>query len=252
MRAKKHLLFAISLIGICSLCFVGPIPQDSCYHNFSDNKMLFSITNFWNVISNIPFFIIGALGMIYTIKEMKNSNKLFWNCFIFFLGISLTAIGSGYYHLNPTNKTLVWDRLPMTISFMAFFSIIIGDCITINAGKKSLFPFLSIGLLSIIYWQLTEQRGVCDLRFYALVQFLPIILTPLILFLHKSKLNIKTYYWLILLVYVIAKVFEANDNDVYRNLNFISGHTIKHIVASLAPLLFLNALKKRNSMAINS
>ena len=252
MQAKKHLLLAVSLIGICSLYFIGPIPQDTCYHNFSDNKMLFGITNFWNVISNIPFFIIGALGMIYTIKEMKTSNPLFWNCFIFFLGIFLTAMGSGYYHLNPTNKTLVWDRLPMTISFMAFFSIIIGDCITITAGKKSLLPFLSIGFLSIIYWQLTEQRGACDLRFYALVQFLPIMLMPIILLLHKSKLNIKTYYWLILLVYAIAKVFEANDNEVFRNLHLISGHTIKHIVASIAPLLFFCALKKRNSMATNS
>ncbi len=252
MQAKKYLLFALSLIGICSLCFIGPIPEDSSYHDFSDTNRLFGITNFWNVISNIPFFIIGALGMIYTIKEMKTSSPLFWNCLIFFLGIFLTAMGSSYYHLNPTNKSLVWDRLPMTISFMAFFSIIIGDCITTTAGKKLLLPFLSIGFLSIIYWQLTEQKGVCDLRFYALVQFLPIILIPLILLLHKSKLDIKTYYWLILFVYVIAKVFEANDYVVFRNLHFISGHTIKHIVASLAPLLFFSALKKRNCRAINS
>ena len=246
MQLKNYYLIIISFIGIGSLFFIGPIPQDICYHNFSDNRTLFGVTNFWDVVSNIPFIIIGFLGMLYTLNEEKKKTTfpLFLNCFAFFLGIFLTGLGSGYYHLNPTNTTLLWDRLPMTISFMAFFSIIIGDCITTNAGKKSLLPLLSIGFLSIIYWQITEQRGVCDLRFYALVQFLPITLTPLILLLHKSKLDIKTYYWLILLAYVFAKIFEATDVFIFNFLHLISGHTLKHIIACVAPILFLMALRK--------
>lgn len=249
MRLKKHVLFIISFIGIGSLFFIGPIPQDICYHNFSDNRTLFGIPNFWDVVSNIPFILIGILGMLYTLNKEKKKTTfpLFLNCFAFFLGIFLTGLGSGYYHLNPTNTTLLWDRLPMTISFMAFFSIIIGDCISFNAGIKTLFPFLIVGFISIIYWQTTEYFGCCDLRFYALVQFLPIILIPLILFLNNSQLGIKSYYWLILLAYIFAKFFEASDEFIFNSLHLISGHTLKHIIACVAPILFLMALRRSSS-----
>ncbi len=250
MQAKNYLLLTLSLVGIGILFFIGPIPQDACYHNFSDNRTLFGLTNFWNVVSNVPFIMIGVFGMLFTLK--KTNFSLFWNCFVFFLGIFLTGIGSWYYHFQPTNARLLWDRLPMTISFMAFFSIIIGDCININAGKKTLFPFLFIGVLSIVYWQITDYLGYCDLRLYVLVQYLPVILIPFILLMHKSLLEIKPYYWLMLLAYVFAKIFETSDIIIFNSTDIISGHTIKHIVSSFAPILFLNALKKSNSRIINS
>ena len=36
---------------------------------------------------------------------------------VLFLGILLTGFGSAYYHLEPNDQTLFWDRLPMAISF---------------------------------------------------------------------------------------------------------------------------------------
>ena len=216
---------------------------------FSDKRTLFGLTNFWNVVSNVPFVTIGVVGMLFTLK--KTNFSFFLNCFVFFLGIFLTGIGSGYYHLEPTNTRLLWDRLPMTISFMAFFSIIIGDCININSGRKTLFPFLFIGVLSLVYWQITDYFDCCDLRLYVLVQYLPVILIPFILLMHKSLLNIKPHYWLMLLAYVFAKFFETTDVFIFNSTQLISGHTIKHIVSSFAPMLFFNALKKSNSRIIN-
>ncbi len=44
------------------------------------------------------------------------------------------GVGSGYYHLSPSNATLVWDRIPMSIAIMALLSIVIGEYMSIRLG----------------------------------------------------------------------------------------------------------------------
>ena len=151
---------------------------------------------------------------------------------IFFIGIFFTGIGSAFYHWNPGNSSLVWDRLPMTVSFMAFFSIITGVMIDKRSGKQILWPLVPFGILSVLYWVTTG-----DLRLYVLVQFLPIVLTFLILLLYKNDL--KKYFWLMILFYALAKIFEALDYEMYFVLGIISGHSIKHLIASIVPLIFI-------------
>ena len=53
----------------------------------------------------------------------------------FFLGVTLVFFGSGYYHLEPHDQSLVWDRLPMTLAFMALFALVIGDRVGARAGR---------------------------------------------------------------------------------------------------------------------
>jgi hypothetical protein len=237
-QSKNRLLLGITIIGMSALFFIKPIAQNPSYHMFSDQRTILSIEHFWNVLSNIPFFVVGLLGMLFIIKKYNVIN-LNLNSFVFYLGIFLTAIGSMYYHQQPCSQTLAWDRLPMTISFMAFFSLIIGDYICMTTGKRMLLPLLLLGFISIIYWQMTKSKGHEDLRFYVLIQFLPIILIPIVLILFKNDNPLTKTYWHILMVYVIAKVCEANDVSIFKYIHIISGHTLKHFIASLAPLLFL-------------
>jgi hypothetical protein len=246
-RNKLYLLLAITAIGIAAVFFVKPIPQDHAYHNFADSRTLLHIPNCCNVLSNLPFLFIGLTGMVAVSRKKLQGifQELKPAYLLFFAGIFLTGFGSGYYHLNPTNNTLVWDRLPMTIAFMAFFSIIIGEFISLEIGRKLLLPLLLIGAASVLYWHFTELSGHGDLRFYALVQFLPIILIPLIILLFKAKTDTNLYTWLVVLAYLIAKILETYDVQIFELTNLISGHTLKHLVASLAPLIFLIGLYKR-------
>jgi len=71
---------------------------------------------------------------------------------LFFVGVSLVAFGSGYYHLWPDNSSLVWDRLPMTIAFMALFAIIISEFTSTKFGKFVLWPFVAFGAFSVFYY----------------------------------------------------------------------------------------------------
>lgn len=244
---KIGALIITFLALICVLFILEPIKQNPNYHLFADKRSLFSIPNFWNVISNLPFIIAGFVGTnLIILKKAKNTDyQLVTAYLVFFTSISFIGLGSSYYHVNPTNHTLFWDRLPMSISFMAFFSIIIGEFISTALGYRLLFPFIALGISSLIYWQITENNGCGDLRFYGLIQFLPMILITIILLFFKNSYSDKKYFILILIAYLIAKVFESLDYFVFNSDFLLSGHTIKHFVSAIAPLLMIKILYKR-------
>lgn len=219
------------LAGIIASVFIAlndPIAQNICYHDFSDQHRIFDIPNFWNVVSNFPFLIVGIMGL----KNIRSHTHLL-QVRIFFAGVSLVAIGSVYYHWEPNNGTLIWDRLPMTIAFMALFSLVISECIQKELGEKLLFPLLLLGISSIVYWVKFD-----DLRFYALVQFYPLMVIPVLLILLPSTVTPKKGYWLLFLGYLLAKFFETFDLEVHHSLGFISGHSLKHLAAALGIFYF--------------
>ncbi|MGH7060975.1 MAG: hypothetical protein ACREFH_11345, partial [Stellaceae bacterium] len=92
---------AASLAG---LLLLPAIPQDPAYHLFADARSLFGIPNFWNVVSNLPFIAVGAVGLA---RFRGNPAEI-----VLFSGFLLTGIGSSYYHWDPNDGTLFWDRLP--------------------------------------------------------------------------------------------------------------------------------------------
>jgi len=118
----------------------SPIAQDPNYHLFADHRTLLAIPNFWNVMSNLPFLIVGTLGFRASLQITEDPLRNAW--LVFFAGVFLTAFGSGYYHLAPDNDTLAWDRLTMTIGFMSFVAIIIGEYLSIPWGRRLLVPLL--------------------------------------------------------------------------------------------------------------
>lgn len=250
MNSKSVIFIVLVIIALVAI-FVDPIPQDLNYHLFADNFKKLGVNNFWNVMSNIPFLIVGVLGLwsLFNHKLKVGHNvKLFY--LIFFLGIIFVGLGSSWYHLNPNNQTLVWDRLPMTISFMAFFAVILAEHVNEKLGKNLLWPLIAIGLLSIFYWQYTESIGSGDLRWYGLVQFLPLILIPIILVVFPKKYTQIHLLWLFLGMYVVAKILEYFDAQTLELLQVISGHSLKHIAAALGIYFYWRYLRTREVLKL--
>jgi hypothetical protein len=250
-KSKVILIVLISFV-VTGLTFTfPPIAQDPAYHNFADTRGLFGIPNFGDVMGNLFFIIFGFMGMR-TVFESRNDTNIFtmkgeyilWE--VFFVGTFLVGFGSGYYHLEPNNHTLVWDRLPMTIAFMSIISLVIMLRISTKGGLF-LFPlFLIAGAGSVFYWDYTESLGNGDLRPYALVQFLPMLLLPLIFWLLPARYNGLKYPVYALLWYGLAKVLEYFDPDIFELTGeVVSGHTLKHIAAAIAVYMMVVYVQKR-------
>lgn len=245
-------LFAFSAIAIVLfLAFVDPISQDPAYHAFADTRSMLGVANFWNVMTNLPFLLVGIYGLLLVARSpvVVGDSNLRWPWIIFFAGIALTAFGSAYFHLVPGNSSLVWDRLPMTIGFAGLFAIVIGEFLSPRAALTLLLPFLIVGAASVYYWHLTESAGSGDLRPYAIVQFLPILLIPAILVIRRGASELTGTFWLLALFYVAAKLLEHFDDGVFGLLQVISGHSLKHFVAALSPAILILALHRRLEQA---
>ena len=240
-------IILISMSAALVVFSLEPIAQDISYHNFKDQRTFFEIPNFWNVVSNIPFLLVGITGIyhLFYSQKIKFITDLKIAYVLLFISVSVVAVGSSYYHLWPANSTLFWDRLPMTVAFMSLFSIIIGEFISIKLGKILLWPLIVFGAYSVFYWHITESDGAGDLRLYILVQFLPVLLIPLILLFFKPVFTNISGYWLLLLAYIVAKLLEHFDSQVYDALLFMSGHSIKHIIAALGLYLLLISYNNR-------
>lgn len=240
----------ISIAGIVGMLMMEPIAQDLAYHQFSDQRTILGVPNFWNVVSNLPFLIVGMMGLfsLFYSGRIKFITEIKSAYILFFAGVTLVNFGSGYYHLWPGNETLVWDRLPMTFAFMALFAVIIAEFSSLKVSKIALWPLVIFGVFSVFYWHFTEIAGHGDLRLYALVQFLPMLLIPLLLLLFKPRFTGTGGYWVLLFAYLLAKVFEYFDEAVFNSLGFISGHSIKHMVAALGVFVLLRTYKNRERL----
>jgi hypothetical protein len=145
------------------------------------------------------------------------------------------TFGSAYYHWHTDNDRLLFDRLPMTIVFMALLSAILMEFISPDLGKRLFVPLVSAGIASIWWWRYTESQGHGDLRAYGLVQFYPMICIPLVIALFYRPALRKPVRALIFAVgwYAIAKVVETSDTQIYQYLG-VGGHALKHLAAGMS------------------
>ena len=254
---RVSILIGLLVAGLLGLLALEPIPQRSDYHRFADTRSLFGIPNFNDVASNSSFAVLGILGIL--VVSGKRSRVVLaersdaWPYLAFFIGVALVSAGSAYYHWAPSNDRLLWDRLPMSIAFMAFCSAIIADRIDAKAGNVWLLPMLiGLGLISLVYWNWTESLGRGDLRFYGFVQFYPMIAIPAICLLFPEYRYLSSRC--IALVagwYALSKLLEHFDREVFDFLHHsVSGHTLKHLAAATAALVVLRMLLARGSAGL--
>lgn len=245
-RTKIIILGFTVIASVVIAALLKPISQDLAYHHFADSNTMVGVFNFLNVISNLPFLIVGVIGLS-ALKKAGVKGTIAVIYLVLFTGILLIGFGSAYYHYMPDNNRLVFDRIPMSIVFMAFLSAVVSECINIKAGRILLFPLVILGISSVLWWHNTELQGRGDLRFYLVIQFYPVLIIPVILIMFPSPVNAKSWRSLMFVViwYVVAKVFEHFDVEIYTATGFISGHTLKHIAAAAATWYMVDMFVKK-------
>jgi hypothetical protein len=240
----------ILLAGVL-LALSSPFPQPLGYHDFADQRALLGIPHAGDVLSNLALLLAGAWGLVRLAQPQlrqtafidRREPALFgW----FFAGVCLTALGSAWYHWQPDNYSLVWDRLPMTLSFMSLFTILIVERVQPSLGYALFRPLVWLGMASVLYWIWTESRGAGDLRWYLLVQFYPLLSIALMLMLLPARYTLGNHYWGLLLCYVAAKVVEHYDQEIFDlTAHTLSGHNLKHLFAAAGIAWLLHMLRLR-------
>jgi hypothetical protein len=215
---RARILLILLLVGLI-LYLLPALYQDETYHQFADRRTLLGVPNFWNVVSNAPFAIVGILGLL-TLTDLASR--------ILFAGVFLTAFGSAYYHWAPDDARLVWDRLPMTIVFMTLFALVIEERLRART-KDLLAALLFCGVASALWWRFTG-----NLWPYVLVQFVPMLAIPALLVIRPGKPGLLP----VIVFYGLAKIAEQFDAAVYTVLP-LSGHTWKHLLGAGATFYIL-------------
>jgi hypothetical protein len=249
-RAALIVLFVSLISGAVFLFAHRPIPQPLSYHHFADQRTWCGIPNCMDVMSNLPFLVIGLLGLLFTLRPSSKRKFLTgshrWSYVVFFAGVGLTFFGSCYYHLRPTNARLVWDRLPMTLGFMGLLSATLIERIDRGLGKL-LLPMVFAGCGSVVYWNVTENLGRGDLRPYLFVQFGSLLAISAMLVLFQSPYENTWYMAIALAFYASAKLLETFDRQVLDHIYLISGHSLKHLAAGAGTYFILLMLEQRHS-----
>jgi len=230
-------------------------PRASCVRaTCGDGAHCRTIPNAENVLSNLPFALIGA----WTWRAHARCEKpgpLVWRGFA--LALICTAFGSAIYHWAPRNGALVFDRLPIAWACALLTCALLPERVDARwCSTSSLSVVVLTATAAVALWWLGEPHGVGDLRPYLFVQFLPMLLAPIALLLKlpaQSRHALRNSdWWMVLGLYAAAKLMQLADHTVLDALGFTSGHTLKHLLAAGAALWLLRAATRQSLPFINS
>ncbi|WP_153145031.1 alkaline phytoceramidase [Dechloromonas sp. H13] len=247
MNIRFAAVIALTVVALVAAFLLPAVRQPLEYHDFADHRHLLGVDNFLDVVSNIGFLVFGVLGLaiVASRRTCFASSGERWPYAVFFVGVLLTALGSGYYHLAPDNETLFWDRLPMTIAFMGLVASQIVDRINVRFGLALLLPMLLVGAASVVYWRISERMGTGNVLPYGILQGYSVIILLLLAVLHPSRYTRGNDIYWVFGWYVLSKVLETFDGEVLAFAHVVSGHTLKHLAAAAAAFAVCLMLMRR-------
>ena len=249
---RLRLLAVLTVTFLALVLFREPIPQDPAYHDFTDQHTVIGIPHALNVLSNLPLVLVGIYGLLVVGRSIRRTDSTSFETrtasipyALLFTALSLTGLGSSYYHLAPDTPRLFWDRLPMSIAFMAYLSAAITERIDRRTGLVALVPLVAAGVLSVLYWRATELAGAGDLRYYVLVQSYPTLFVLLMVLLLSSPYTHGRMLVTVTALYLLTRLVEVGDSVIYGVGNLISGHTLKHLLTAVAVWWIIRMLQLR-------
>ncbi len=239
-RPEKFLWCFVAVLLALAVALPG-VPQDPAYHHFADTRTLMGVPRAMDVLSNIFFLVVGGIGLVYHFLGRLDylNSAMRTSGLVFFLGFSLTGVGSTYYHLDPNDWGLAWDRMGMVVAFAGVLGLAAAHRVSVRAATLLLPVALIAGVSSVAWFAATDS-----ITPYAIMQFGGIGVVAGVSWLPKHG---KGPNWAALIAaYALAKVLELEDREVFElTQGVISGHTLKHVFAALAALAVLLPLARR-------
>ncbi|MCC6474140.1 MAG: hypothetical protein IT514_10390 [Burkholderiales bacterium] len=239
---REWLLAVLAAATLAAAFAFGPVSQDPGYHGFADRRAFLGIPNAGDVLSNLAFLIAGGAGLAWLRGGEPGGERSAWT--VLFCSVALVAAGSAWYHWAPGDARLAWDRLPITLAFMALVSALLGEYVERRLGARLLLPLVLLGAASVAYWRYSG-----DLRLYVWIQGFALLAVPAFHVLYRP---VHTHRWLLLAAlgwYVLAKIAEVHDRGALDlTAGAISGHSLKHLLAAAGCLTIAWMIRSRRRL----
>jgi hypothetical protein len=230
---EKYLIAAIAVLALAAVC--APALPAAGWHvpHFVDTRGWLGIPNAGDVLSNLAFLAMAVWGS----ERLRGRKDVPVGASWFFVGLILTCLGSGYYHLDPDMpQRLVADRLGMAVAFAGFLGIAASERVSVRAGEALLVMMMIAGPLTA--WVARE-----NLMPWAIVQYGGMALAVGLAFTRPRPGALGVPLGGIIVFYVLAKLFELGDATIFEATgHIVSGHTLKHLAAALAAWPIIRAL----------
>ena len=211
----------------------GPLAQWLDYHDFADTRALGPIPHAGDVLTNLAILAAGLWSAsVHRRVTLVDDERPAYRLFV--LAAILTAFGSAYYHWEPSNARLVWDRLPMALLLAAGLALVLADRVTPALGRASLLPLSLVAVGGVVLWGITEARGRGDLWLYLVMRVGASLGTLVLVICRRSR---HTAAWLLLAAIALdgaETVAERLDWQIWHATGgIVSGHNLKHVFAGL-------------------
>ncbi len=208
-------------------------------HPFVDARVLWGIPNALDVLSNLAFIPMGLWGLwsLHRAPDVQRATRQ--SATVFFVGLLLTYLSSSAYHWAPSAWGLALDRAGMAVAFAGVLGLAAAERVSLRVAPWVWGGVAAAGLLAIL---LNYTAGV--MAPWAVVQFggMAVVLWAATQPAQTGALGIR--WGVLIVIYIVAKLFELGDDTVFHATGeLMSGHSLKHIVASLAALPVINALR---------
>ncbi len=221
-------------LGLALIALFGPtVQQPEHYHAFADQRALLGIPCAMDVLSNLPFLLLGLLGL----TRLPRIADARWRglCLLLSLGLLATFLGSAAYHLAPTDGGLLYDRLGMLVLFAGVLGLATADRLGLAAGGMTALGVLAGGAGGLWVWW---SQG--DLLPWVVLQGGGMLLLALLACARPVHGGHGFRLGLCVAWYSLAKLFELGDGYLFQlSGELLSGHSVKHLLAGLAVLPML-------------
>jgi hypothetical protein len=238
---RRHVaLGAFAVSPALAVSTMSPVIKGPGFHTYADARYWLGIPHVGDVLSNLPFVIVGIMGLVAAQTVTAVPRHLVQLFFLAILGIGL---GSGAYHVHPIDATLAFDWLPIVVALAWLTALVLADRVDARVGRIAavVLPALAIG--SVLWWWSGGGTTGGDMRWYAMLQLLFVATVPVVVVLYPKGALSRGDLLLGVGCFVAARALHANDRAILEATG-VSGHTLKHLAAGVAAYFVLRAVRR--------
>lgn len=241
-------LCAALAVAAAAAVWAPPVAPHTGYHAFADARGWGHLPFAADVLSNLAFAIVGALGLRSLARSaglaLAHAAAQVAASLVLCLGLLFTAVVSGVYHLHPDDAGLALDRMGMAWVFTGVMGVAVANRVSDRAA------WTAMALLAVLAPAAAAVAWVANNAMpWAVVQFGGLFVLAGLAALPARQGQTALPLVALLVGYAVAKVAEMSDQWVFDlTAGLVSGHTLKHVLAACAVWPVLTALVYRDAL----